>query len=183
MYASIHSFMLSTSGSQYEVLQVARDAAKNSRNYCSLRTRENLVTSFKAAFNGLEPHRWQLDVAEAILLNLDCIAIVGTGSGKTMPFAMPLLVDRTEKKIVIVISPLNDLEEDQVNFLILFLSKILTLYAAQARRFRKIGLSATAVNGDVWNNVLQEVRADAACVISPSVDLLTSRKSSMQSIG
>ena len=31
-----------------------------------------------------------------------------------MPFAMPLLVDKTKKQIVIVISPLNDLEEDQV---------------------------------------------------------------------
>jgi hypothetical protein len=32
-----------------------------------------------------------------------------------MPFAMPLLVDKTKKKMVIVISPLNDLEEDQVS--------------------------------------------------------------------
>jgi ATP-dependent helicase YprA (DUF1998 family) len=70
--------------------------------------------SFKEAFNGLEPYGWQLDVAEAVLLGLDCVAIAGTGSGKTMPFAMPLLVDRTKKKIVLVISPLNDLEDDQV---------------------------------------------------------------------
>lgn len=104
-----------TSGTQLEVLQAARDAAKTSRDYCSVKTREDLVTTFKAAFNGLEPHCWQLNVAEAILLDLDCIVIAGTGSGKTMPFAMPLLVDRTKKKMVIVISPLNDLEEDQVS--------------------------------------------------------------------
>jgi superfamily II DNA/RNA helicase len=51
---------------------------------------------------------------EALLLGLDCVTIAGTGSRKTMPFAMPLLVDRTKKKIVLVISSLNDLEDDQV---------------------------------------------------------------------
>lgn len=53
-------------------------------------------------------------------MGLDCVVIAGTGSGKTMPFAMPLLVDITKKKMVIVISPLNDLEEDQVNYLTFF---------------------------------------------------------------
>ena len=35
-------------------------------------TREELVTAFKKAFNGLEPYVWQLDVTEALLLGLDC---------------------------------------------------------------------------------------------------------------
>lgn len=100
---------------QQNVLQAARDAAVISRQYSSAQTREDLIASFKGAFNGLEPYNWQLDVTEAVLLGLDCVAIAGTGSGKTMPFAMPLLVDRTKKKMVIVISPLNDLEEDQVS--------------------------------------------------------------------
>jgi superfamily II DNA/RNA helicase len=103
--------MTSISTSQPNVLQAARDAAMSSREYSSARTRKDLVDSFKEAFKGLEPYSWQLDIAEALILGLDCIAIAGTGSGKTMPFVMPLLVDRTKKKMVIVISPLNDLED------------------------------------------------------------------------
>ena len=104
--------MPATSDHHSSVLQAARDS---SINYSSERTREDLVTAFKKALNGLEPYLWQLDVTEALLLGLDCVVIAGTGSGKTMPFAMPLLVDKSKKKMVIVISPLNDLEEDQVS--------------------------------------------------------------------
>ena len=56
---------------------------------------------------------WQLDVAEAIILGLYSIVIAGTGSGKTMPFMMPLLMDPTKK--IIIISPLKVLELDQVH--------------------------------------------------------------------
>ena len=101
--------MPSTSEDQRNVLQAARD---RSSDYSSETTRKDLVTAaFKKAFHGLEPYDWQLDVTEALLLGLDCVVIAGTGSGKTMPFAMPLLVDKTKIKMVIVISPLNDLEE------------------------------------------------------------------------
>ena len=62
-----------------------------------------------------------IDVTEAVLLCLDCFMIAGTGSRKTMPFAMPLLVDKTKKKMVRVIFPLNDME-DQVS-IIFFLVK------------------------------------------------------------
>ena len=82
-----------TSEDQRNVLQAARD---HSSDYSSETTRKNLVTAFKKAFHGLEPYDWQLDVTEAILLGLDCVVIAGTGSGKTMPFAMPLLVDKTK---------------------------------------------------------------------------------------
>ncbi|KAI0694256.1 P-loop containing nucleoside triphosphate hydrolase protein, partial [Cerioporus squamosus] len=73
------------------------------------------------------------DVTEALLLGLDTAVIVGTGAGKTMAFVMPLLIDKTKKKKVIIISPLNELELDQ------------------AWRFKKMGLTAAAVNGDVYN--------------------------------
>ena len=109
--------MPSTSDSHSSVLQAALD---RSMEHSSESTRKELVTAFKKAFNGLEPYDWQLDVTEALLLGLDCVVIAGTGSGKTMPFAMPLRVDKTKKKMVIVISPLNDLEEDQVNNLTFF---------------------------------------------------------------
>jgi hypothetical protein len=71
--------MSSTSIPQYKVLQAVRDAAAcSTRQYSSAKTREDLVTSFKEAFNGLEPYTWQLDISEALLLGLDCVAIAGS---------------------------------------------------------------------------------------------------------
>jgi superfamily II DNA helicase RecQ len=54
-----------------------------------------------------------------MVLGLYCIVIACTGTGKTMLFIMPLLVDETCRKMVIIISPLNELEQDQVHSLIL----------------------------------------------------------------
>jgi bloom syndrome protein len=65
-----------------------------------------------------EPYPWQLDATEAILLGLDSIVIAGTGSGKTMPFMMPLTLD--PKKKIIIISPLKVLQEDQVRIIFYF---------------------------------------------------------------
>lgn len=71
---------------------------------------------------GMVAYDWQLDVAEALLLGLDCSVIAGTGAGKTIPFILPLLAET--KKVVIIISPLNALEEDQVsNIRVLLLFK------------------------------------------------------------
>ena len=109
--------MSSTSENHSSVLQAAQDC---SREHSSEKTHEDLVTAFKKAFKGLEPNDWQFKVTEAILLGLDCVMIAGTGSRKTMPFAMPLLVDKTKKKMVIVNFPLNDLEGDQVSILMFF---------------------------------------------------------------
>ncbi|EMD39694.1 hypothetical protein CERSUDRAFT_121909 [Gelatoporia subvermispora B] len=78
------------------------------------------------------------DVSEALLLGLDCLVIAGTGTGKTYPAVMPLLIDDTKQKKVIVLSPLNDLEVDQT------------------ARFRKMGLTATAVTGDVYDDELHK---------------------------
>ncbi|KAJ6450763.1 hypothetical protein C8R45DRAFT_762222, partial [Mycena sanguinolenta] len=70
----------------------------------------------------------QIDVSEAFLLRLDVVLVAGTGAGKTIPFMMPLLLHR--EKYSLVISPLKVLQEEQ------------------AKRFKKIGLKAAAVNGD-----------------------------------
>jgi superfamily II DNA helicase RecQ len=43
------------------------------------------------------------------------------GAGKTFLFAIPLLMDTTNQKMVLVISPLNALEYDQVNSMFGFL--------------------------------------------------------------
>ena len=46
---------------------------------------------------GKTPHDWQLDIAEALLLGLDCLVLSRTGSGKTFPFALPVMVPSSER--------------------------------------------------------------------------------------
>jgi len=61
---------------------------------------------------GLKPFQWQLEIAAAVLCGEDVIIDVGTGSGKTLCFALPLLLHETD--IVLVVSPLTALMIDQV---------------------------------------------------------------------
>ena len=58
------------------------------------------------------PYDWQLDVAEALLVGLDSIVIAqaGAGSGKTIPFMLPLLIH--PEKMVLILSPLKVLQQD-----------------------------------------------------------------------
>ena len=69
-------------------------------------------------FDGKTPYDWQLDAAEALFLGLDCIVVARTGAGKTIPFVLPLFVQHSRNKLVLIISPLNALETDQVRFLL-----------------------------------------------------------------
>jgi superfamily II DNA helicase RecQ len=62
----------------------------------------------------IKPYGWQIDVSEALALGLDATVIAGTGSGKTLPWAMPLLLEENRDRICLVISPLNELEADHV---------------------------------------------------------------------
>jgi ATP-dependent helicase YprA (DUF1998 family) len=110
-----NTFAQPTLGSKItNILQLARDAAVLSWKYDSQATRQAIENKFKEAFDGKVPYSWQIDITEALLLGLDCVVIAGTGAGKTMPFGMPLLMDDAKKKMVIVISPLNELELEQV---------------------------------------------------------------------
>ncbi|KDQ11367.1 hypothetical protein BOTBODRAFT_88214, partial [Botryobasidium botryosum FD-172 SS1] len=77
------------------------------------------------AITGLEPREEQLDVAVAIYHNRDVVLIAGTGRGKTLAFVMPCFLDK--KITVIIVSPLNALEDNQ------------------AQCFQEWGLKATAV--------------------------------------
>jgi ATP-dependent helicase YprA (DUF1998 family) len=60
------------------------------------------------------PFPWQLETAEAILRGEDVLIDVGTGSGKTLCFTLPLLTNETD--MVIVVSPLTALMVDQVRW-------------------------------------------------------------------
>ncbi|KAI0629149.1 P-loop containing nucleoside triphosphate hydrolase protein [Trametes polyzona] len=122
----------------YAVLQAARDAAAAStRKYDSNATRKKLIEEFGARTGGKAPYDWQLDVAEALLLGVDCTVIAGTGSGKTMPFVMPTFIER--EKIYFVISPLNALEKDQ------------------AGRFAALGIEAVVLNSTTYSLALLKV--------------------------
>ena len=95
-----------------DILKNARKDAFEKNNFLSDATRTKMHDELKSR-TGMVAYNWQLDVAEALLLGLDCSVIAGTGAGKTTPFVLPLLVET--KKVVVVISPLNSLEEDQVS--------------------------------------------------------------------
>jgi len=93
------------------------DRERRSREgYSGEKTREAFTAAVKVAFNGNEPRGFQLDVAEALTLGLDSTVIAGTGSGKTLPWAIPLLLDENKDKMVLVISPLKALQVEHVWF-------------------------------------------------------------------
>ena len=97
------------------LLNSARESAMKSRDYNYAATRHSIESQFWAIFSGNPSYSWQVDVTEALLLGVDCIVIARTGSGKTMLFWMPLLLNEAKKKMVVVISPLNELEAEQVS--------------------------------------------------------------------
>ncbi len=55
---------------------------------------------------------WML--LRSMLVGLDTVLIAGTGAGKTIPFMLPLLMDKQKK--VLVVSPLKVLQDDQMRF-------------------------------------------------------------------
>lgn len=95
----------------YLNLEKARERVRKKNGYDSAATRREMTELFELCCPGKTPYPWQLDVAEALYLGLDCTVIAGTGSGKTMPFVMPGLLTN---KTTLIISPLNALEYDQV---------------------------------------------------------------------
>ena len=90
------------------------DTRTKKEGYDSQSTRRTLSSSITARCPTITPYDWQIDLAEALALGLDATFIAGTGSGKTLPWAMPLLLDENHDKICLVISLLNELEADHV---------------------------------------------------------------------
>ncbi|KAG6369424.1 hypothetical protein JVT61DRAFT_14909 [Boletus reticuloceps] len=99
----------------YNNLDRARKLARKSSDYSTHTTRHVLTTACLEKCHNRIPYAWQLDSAEAFFLGLDCTVIAGTGSGKSLPFVMPSMI--CPEKILIVISPLNSLEADQVSLI------------------------------------------------------------------
>ena len=94
------------------ILQKAREEASKKVKYDSVKIRADLCRLFSERESHFSPREWQLDVAEALLLGIDTVVIAGTGSGKTIPFMLPLVLNR--EKMVLIISPLKVLQRDQV---------------------------------------------------------------------
>ncbi|KAK6991633.1 hypothetical protein R3P38DRAFT_2563752 [Favolaschia claudopus] len=75
-----------------------------------------MIPNLKTRTN-YDAHPWQLDVAEALLLRVDCLVIAGTGSGKTTPFLLPLLLLENKGKFALIVSPLLSLQAEQVRLI------------------------------------------------------------------
>ena len=90
------------------------DACTKKAGYNSQVTWRMLSDSVMALRLEIKPYNWQVDVAEALSLGLDATVIAGTGTGKTSPWALLLLLDKNCDKIILVISPLNELKVDHV---------------------------------------------------------------------
>ena len=97
----------------YLNLQKIRETTAQTFDYCSEATWKALSEACRDRCGNQTPYPWQLDAAEAFYLGLDCTVLAGTGSGKSLPFVMPSMIQK--EKLLIVISPLNSLEEDQVS--------------------------------------------------------------------
>ena len=95
----------------YKLLANARTKKEG---YDSQGTRHTLSSSVTALYPTIKPYDWQIDLAEALTFGLDATVIAGTGSGKTLPWTMPLLLNENRNKICLVILPLNELEADHL---------------------------------------------------------------------
>ena len=97
----------------YQLLADAHTKANVQKKYDHRATWEKMFAVCQE-HTRLTPKEQQLDLAECMLLGLDAASIAGTGWGKTLSFVLPLFVPESEGKIVVIVSPLNALETDQV---------------------------------------------------------------------
>jgi ATP-dependent helicase YprA (DUF1998 family) len=72
------------------------------------------LSALSESILGQKPFQWQLEAAKSVLCGEDVIVDVGTGSGKTLCFFIPLLLPGNEKDISIVVAPLSALMIEQV---------------------------------------------------------------------
>jgi superfamily II DNA or RNA helicase len=99
----------------YAQLELARHKATNINNYSSAETQNCIISGIWTRSGGITLYDWQVDVSEAVYLGLDVALMAGTGAGKTWTFLGILLAEETGKSKVVVVSPLNELQKDQVS--------------------------------------------------------------------
>src|SRR6267154_6369804 len=130
--------MLSASHAS-EILKNACDAALKDQDYDSEGTRKMMSQKLQDVFHGRTPYDWQLDAAEALILGLDCVVVARTGAGKTIPFVLPLFVQDSQDKLVLIISPLNALETNQVRSSLTVLALYLLIHFSEGREIQDNG--------------------------------------------
>lgn len=91
--------------------------------------------------SNFRPLQWEI-ITEAYLNNRDCCVVMATGSGKSLCYQFPAIFS---KKVVVVISPLISLMEDQV--LAMNVANIRACYLGTAQTNKKEVLSHL-LNGD-----------------------------------
>ncbi|TFY78202.1 hypothetical protein EWM64_g5807 [Hericium alpestre] len=135
------------------LLEEACKTAKENHSYDSAATQKKMLEECKERSGGkIIPHDWQLDIAKCLLLSVDCELIAPMGAGKTIPFVLPLFYNK--EKVMIIISPLNALEEDQ------------------AWQFWELGITAVPVNGKTYMDKLhKEVTNEKHWIIVTSPDM------------
>jgi len=75
---------------------ILEEARRSEKGYSSRTTRKAFADAVKVAFNRNTSRDFQLDLAVALILGLDTTVVVGAGSGKTLPWATPLLLDENK---------------------------------------------------------------------------------------
>lgn len=80
------------------------------------RLRELLIERTVHA-TGMSPHEFQVDTALALHQRKDVVLVAGTGFGKTLSFVMPCFLSKWNT--VVILSPLNALQEEQVSLLLI----------------------------------------------------------------
>ncbi|KAE8254450.1 hypothetical protein A4X13_0g3415 [Tilletia indica] len=118
----------------------------------------------------LKPHDWQMEACYQLLAGRDGLVSAGTGSGKTMIWILLALALLNAN--LLIISPLKSLQEEQ------------------ARKLRRIGISAIAVNEDTLKprkassgsgtDVLSMIRLNRVRVVFVSPESLFKHKSLAQ---
>ena len=101
LYASVRLYasdsqMCSQHQKSIDILDNARETASTENNYNSQATRQAIVSRCEEAFGGNKPYDWPVDITEALLLGLDCVAIAGTGA---QDFFVPADCPKEDRKV------------------------------------------------------------------------------------
>ena len=90
------------------------EAHAKKEGYDSLATQPTLSKSVTALCPGIMPYDWQANLAEVLTQGLNATIITGVGSRKTLPWAMPQLLEQNHDRVYLMILSLNELKADHV---------------------------------------------------------------------
>ena len=74
---------------------------------------EQISEALQSTFQIQKFRENQLEIIRTTLSNQDCFVIMRTGGGKSLTYQLPVVLERTQRKVTLVISPLLSLIQDQ----------------------------------------------------------------------